>query len=414
MKVIDSKSRDWHRNLRVLWFGTFISEGAISIIVPIMPLFLKTLGQYSNGQINLLTGAAFSITFLVKAIASPWWGKISDRSGHKVMLLRASGGLAFCCFLISVAPNVGVILVARTIQGFFSGYVNNSESIIAAAAPRQQSGAALGTLATGDTAGLLCGPIAGGVLATFFGFRVTFLIASLLLLIVFGLSWYFVQENFKPLKKTEKVAGIKQTILEQMNPHNLLLAFFITMLIQATNNAVNPMLSLYLSTMLHNNSSLALISGIISALPGIATVISAAALGHLGDEWGQKKVLLYAFSLGMLTYLIQGFATHIWLFAGLRFLTGFSIAALLPAVQSLLTRETKPQALGRIFSYNQTFQALGNVLGVMFGSIVAAKLGYHSMFLLIVLLESAGLLFSIFIQKTPTRADIKLSKSNIK
>ncbi|GAJ25669.1 multidrug-efflux transporter [Liquorilactobacillus sucicola DSM 21376 = JCM 15457] len=119
MKVIDSKSRDWHRNLRVLWFGTFISEGAISIIVPIMPLFLKTLGQYSNGQINLLTGAAFSITFLVKAIASPWWGKISDRSGHKVMLLRASGGLAFCCFLISVAPNVGVILVARTIQGFF-------------------------------------------------------------------------------------------------------------------------------------------------------------------------------------------------------------------------------------------------------------------------------------------------------
>ncbi|MFD1418877.1 MFS transporter [Companilactobacillus keshanensis] len=380
----------WHRNLIILWFGAFMSEGAISLIVPIMPLFLKTLGNYSNKEINLLTGMIFSITFLIKAIISPLWGKISDQKGHKPMLLKAAGGLTFCCLLISIAPNIWIIFLARAIQGVFSGYINNSESMIAAQVPDNKNGFALGTLATGDTAGLLCGPIIGGILATGFGFRGTFIIAGLLMGLVFLLSLILVKENFQPLPK-KQVVGILETMREQEFPKIIIIIFIITMIIQATNNAVNPIISLYLADILHNPSNLTLISGIISSIPGIATIMSATYFGHLGDRYGQTKLLSAALILGILTYIPQIFITNIWVFSFLRFLTGFSIAALLPAAQAILTLETDHKSLGRIFSYNQTFQAMGNVLGMTLSSIVSAYLGYSQMFLLVVILEIIGL-----------------------
>lgn len=383
----------WHRNLMVLWMGAFMSEGAISLIVPILPLFLKSLGNYTPSQLSLLSGSIFAVTFLIKAVVSPLWGKLSDRVGHKPMLLRAAGGLSFCCFMIAIAPNVWLIILARAIQGIFSGYINNAESMIATEAPKEHKGWALGTLATGDTAGLLCGPIIGGALATFVGFRGTFFIAALLMLAVFGLSWKLVTETFEPVPASEKM-GIRDTLSAQPHIKLLLLIFVLTLIVQATNNAVNPILSLYLDDLLSSAPHLPLISGIVAALPGIATVLSAGYLGRLGDMHGQRKLLIGGLALGTLIYIPQIFVTNIWGLGSLRFITGLSIAALLPALQAILTQNTQPAALGRIFSYNQTFQALGNVCGAMISAGIASAFGYVQVFTAVCVMEALGLLLA--------------------
>lgn len=369
-----------------------MAEGAISMVVPIMPLFIKTLGTFSQSTINLLAGVSFSITFLIKAFASPIWGKISDRIGHKPMLLRASGGLTVCCFLVGIAPNVSVVILARAIQGIFSGYINNAEAMLASQVPLNQSGHALGSLSTGDTAGLLCGPIIVGVLATIIGYRGTFIIAALLMLSVFILSWLFVDETFvRPSNTGNQNDGIIPTLTTQTVLPAILAVFLITLIIQSTNNAVNPIISLYLPTLLGNSSHLVLMSGIVSALPGIATVISASFLGNYGDHHSQIKLLSVGLITGIILYIPQIFVSNIIIFSILRFLTGFSIAALLPAAQSLLTHFTQPAALGRVFSYNQTFQALGNVLGAMLSTSFASLFGYSSIFVVVILLEIIGI-----------------------
>ncbi|WP_225427031.1 MFS transporter [Companilactobacillus kedongensis] len=106
---------------------------------------------------------------------------------------------------------------------------------------------------------------------------------------------------------------------------------------------------------------------------------------------GQTKLLGAALILGILTCIPQIFITNIYIFSFLRFLTGLSIAALLPAAQAIITLETDHKSLGRIFSYNQTFQALGNVLGMTLSSIISAYLGYSQIFWLVVILEIIGL-----------------------
>ena len=69
-----------------------------------------------------------------------------------------------------------------------------------------------------------------------------------------------------------------------------------------------------------------------------------------------------------------------WMLAFWRFLLGFANAALMPAAQTILTLEVPTEAFGRIFSYNQSFQAAGSVLGALLGSTISGLFSYSSVF----------------------------------
>ncbi len=56
-------------------------------------------------------------------------------------------------------------------------------------------------------------------------------------------------------------------------------------------------------------------------------------------------------------------------------------AALTPAVQTILTLDTPADAFGRIFSYNQSFQASGAVLGSIVGSVISGAFSYEMVFI---------------------------------
>ncbi|MBM9834638.1 MFS transporter, partial [Enterococcus faecalis] len=68
-------------------------------------------------------------------------------------------------------------------------------------APREKSGWALGTLATGAIAGNLIGPSMGGALAQWFGMKNVFIITGVVLLITLLLTIFLVQEDFEPVEK---------------------------------------------------------------------------------------------------------------------------------------------------------------------------------------------------------------------
>lgn len=62
----------WQSNMVFLWFGNFMTGMGFSMTMPFLPLFLQTLGSFNKWQLNLLSGTAFAITFLAKAIVSPF------------------------------------------------------------------------------------------------------------------------------------------------------------------------------------------------------------------------------------------------------------------------------------------------------------------------------------------------------
>ena len=370
----------WEQNLVVLWFGNFMAGVAFSLIMPFMSLYIDTLGHFTTAQLSLWSGVTYSITFLVTALISPWWGKIADRRGRKLMLLRASLGLAIVLGAMGLVQNIYELIGLRLLQGFFSGYISNSNALIATSAPQEKSGQALGTLTTGSVSGTLLGPLLGGIIAQATGYRTTFFITGTILFIVFILCLVFVHEDFTPVEKGDQVPG-RQLIHELKYPHLIIGMFVTTMIIQASNNSISPLLSLYVRQLMHHGNNVALVSGVVAATPGIATLIAAPRFGALGDRIGSEKILLGGLIFAVFVYVPQAFVQNVWQLGALRLLVGVADAALLPQVQTILAKYSPHSSAGRIFSYNQSFQAMGNVAGPLIGSSVSGLFGYSGVFL---------------------------------
>lgn len=394
----------WEKNLIVLWFGTFMAGIGFSLIMPFMSLYIDTLGNFSKGQLNLFSGITFSSTFLVTMVISPWWGKIADQKGRKLMLLRAAVGMAVVIALMGMVTSVYQLIGLRLLQGVFSGYVSNANALMATETPKRKSGQVLGTLATGYVAGTLLGPLLGGVTATIFGYRPTFFITGTILFIVFLLSLFFVHEDFTPVPKKEMQSG--RAILTKLKyPHVIIGMFVTTMIIQASNNSISPIISLFIRQLVGHDGNVTLVSGIIASLPGLATLFAAPRFGQLGDRIGSERILAIGLVLAICLYIPMAFVQNIWQLGLLRFLLGISDACLLPAVQALLTKYSPHEAAGRIFSYNQSFQASGNVVGPMIGSAFSNMFGYRGVFI-----STSVLVLLNFVLVRRNTAEIKRSE----
>lgn len=154
-----------------------------------------------------------------------------------------------------------------------------------------------------------------------------------------------------------------------------------TLIVQAGNNSIAPVISLFVQELLHGKGQVDLMSGLIAALPGIATIIVAPLFGELGDRIGTQKILIAGSIFAILVYIPQAFVTNVWQLAVLRFLVGISDAALLPQVQSLLAKYSPNEYSGRIFSFNQSAQFLGNIVGPLIGSMISGLMGYSGVFI---------------------------------
>ncbi|VTP84880.1 multidrug resistance protein [Proteus vulgaris] len=185
------RNNSWKRNLYIVWFGCFLTGAGFSLIMPFLPLYVEELGITDHEELNLWTGVAFSITFLFSAIAAPFWGKLSDRKGRKLMLLRSALGMAIVMVLIGFAQNIWQLLVLRALLGVLGGFVPNANALIATQVPVKKSGWALGTLSTGAVSGALIGPLIGGMLADLYGLRPVFFITSAVLFICFLVTLFF-------------------------------------------------------------------------------------------------------------------------------------------------------------------------------------------------------------------------------
>ncbi len=149
----------WQRNLRVLWFGTFMAGIGFSEVMPFLSLYVDSLGKFTHNELSLYSGLAFAASYFVTALASPFWGKLADRTGRKLMLIRASAGMAIVFIFMGLVMNVWQLIGLRLLQGVFSGYISNANALIATQVPKRRSGQALGMLVTGNVSGALFGPL---------------------------------------------------------------------------------------------------------------------------------------------------------------------------------------------------------------------------------------------------------------
>ncbi|HEL2200633.1 TPA: multidrug efflux MFS transporter [Streptococcus suis] len=398
---MDDGSSYWKQNLKVAWLGNFLTGTSFTLVMPFISVFVEELGV-GPGQVEYYAGLAVSVNALAAALMAPIWGSLADRYGRKPMMVRAAFAMIFTMGGMALVPNVFWLLALRVLNGVFTGYIPNATALIASQVPKDKTGYALGTLSTGAVAGNLIGPTLGGILAEMFGVHMVFLLVGLLYAIVVLLTVFYIREDFIPVKRGEAMS-VKE-VFAQVKDRQMLVGLFVTsMIIIAAAQAVVPILTLYVRH-LGQTDNLLFVAGFIISLPGMASLVTSGYLGKIGDRIGNHRLLLIALTYSLLINVFCVFAENPFQLGLLRFMYGFGTGALLPSVNSLLTKLTPKEGISRIFSYNQLFNNLGSVVGPMMGSAVAAHMGYDWVFYL-----SSGLvLFNLIWSLTNFRNYLKV------
>ena len=367
----------WKDNLRVAWFGSFLTGASISLVVPFMPIFVEQLG-IEQDQVAFYAGLAISVSAVSAALVSPIWGILADKYGRKPMMIRAGLAMTITMGGLAFVPNIYWLIFLRLLNGVFTGFVPNATALIASQVPKDKSGYALGTLSTGVVAGTLTGPFVGGLVAEIFGIRNVFLLIGAFFFLAALLTIFFIKEDFQPIAK-EKAIPTKELLGSIKHSHLLISLFLTTFVIQFSAQSIGPILALYVRD-LGQSENLLFVSGLIVSSMGFSSMMSAGVMGKLGDKLGNHRLLILAQMYSVIIYLLCAHATSPLQLGLYRFLFGLGTGALIPGINALLSKMTPKSGISRIFAFNQVFFYLGGVIGPMAGSAVAGYLGYHAVF----------------------------------
>src|SRR5579864_6276084 len=113
----------------------FIMTMAFSVLSPIMPLLLPELGVETASAVAIWAGILSGITSFVAAFASPVWGRVADRHGRKLMLIRSSLAIGGFTILMGVSVNVWQFFGARLLMGIFAGFSSTAIALVASQVP---------------------------------------------------------------------------------------------------------------------------------------------------------------------------------------------------------------------------------------------------------------------------------------
>lgn len=370
----------WKRTVYISLVCVFCTSFGVSQLGPILPLYFHDLGVNTPEGMSLWSGLATGITFLIVCLAAPFWGRLADRKGRKITLIRSSFGMALCNVLIAFQTTPEGVVLIRLIQGLVSGFYSASITLIASESPLEKTGWALGLLASANLAGSLIGPLLGGYIADTVGIRNDFIIVGILMGLAGLLATTFIHENYIPKPNIEKLSISK--LKEQIPEFSSIVALCVASFIYAICiMSLQPVISVYIKGIVPSHTeNLAFIAGAVFSAMGIAQLMSSSPLGKLVDKVGPRKVLVISLIYVGLFNIPQAYVTDVYQLALIRFLQGFGLGGMLPALNTYLSSKTPREFTGQVFSYNQSCLFFGYFLGAIGGSSLMALLGFTTLF----------------------------------
>ncbi|HYB50945.1 MAG TPA: MFS transporter [Burkholderiaceae bacterium] len=109
-------------------------------------------------------------------VTAPLYGRLGDRYGRRDMLLVSMALFAFGSLGCGVAPNLGLLISARILQGLGGGgLVVLSQALVGEVVPPRQRARFQGYFATNYSIASIGGPIIGGLVVHHFSWRWLFL-----------------------------------------------------------------------------------------------------------------------------------------------------------------------------------------------------------------------------------------------
>lgn len=364
-----------------LLVSQLLGTTAFMFVVPFMPLYVQALGVEDVGHAAAWAGVINGASGATMALVAPLWGKLSDRMGRKLMLLRATIAAVVVVGSMAFVTGPWQLLVLRLLQGTLTGTVPAATSLVAATAPAEKAGWRLGALQTVIFVAAGVGPALGGISADSAGLRTSFFVASALLAVSTVIILFGVRENKPGVEEKEEAesdTGSERSPL----PYRLLLPGLLTLFavhVAITSAAVA--LPGFVSTLAGAADRVASQAGWIIGTGALVASLGSLLGGRLAARFGARRVMVVSLALAGLAALPQALSESVPQLWALRLLTSLFIGCAIP-VANLAIRSAAPAGRqGEAFGVASSATSAGFALGPLGGGLLAASLGFWSAFL---------------------------------
>ena len=145
--------------LAVIFFTVFLDLLGFGLVIPILPLYAKTM-HASDVQIGLL----LAIYSVMQLFFSPILGRLSDRAGRRPILLISILGSCGSQLGYALAPSFPWLVAARAFAGLCGANVTAAQAYIADVTDVHERAAGMGLLGSAMGLGFVFGPTLGGLL----------------------------------------------------------------------------------------------------------------------------------------------------------------------------------------------------------------------------------------------------------
>lgn len=140
-----------------------------NLVIPLVPLIQAEFGVTADA-------ASWAMTswLIAAAVATPTLGRIGDLRGRRTVFLLTIGVVAIGDVLAAIAPSLGVLIVARVLQGIGGALFPLAFGLLRDALPRERVTGAIGVVSAVIGIGGAAGTVLAGPISDLLGWRGTF------------------------------------------------------------------------------------------------------------------------------------------------------------------------------------------------------------------------------------------------
>jgi multidrug resistance protein len=355
--------------LLVVFTTILIDFVGFSVLIPVLPLFAERLGA-SPFQVALI----LTVYALAQLLFLPAWGWVSDRVGRRPVILISLFGTVCSFVVLAFADSIGMIYVARVLAGFFAASIGTAQAVVTDVTSPSERARGMGIIGAAFGAGMIVGPMIGGVTAELHE-KAPFYAVALLATLNFLVAWARLPESRPPQLRSPDWSEFRHLFVPTpvrlvMAVHDRRIGLFLYLFFQVFSAfaVLEALITLYMGD---EYGATPLDVGLLFAWIGVVLVLTQGVLlRRLVNHVGETRLVVMGL-IGMGTGLAaMAFVPSYGWFYAVGSVIAFGNGITFPAFTSLYSKACEAENAGELLGQGRAMATTGRIVGPTIGGLL--------------------------------------------
>lgn len=355
--------RKWGGGIALLFAYTHLSHDLCSgLLTALLPLIKEGLGlTYLQSGILL---SAYTITSGLSQIPGGWLG---DRIRRSIVIAVGLGGIGLSTLAVGLSPSYYPMIAILIIMGILAGgYHPSAVSMLSGYYDVTKRGKVIALHMVGGSIGFSIGPLLGGLIADYMGWRWAFIILGIPAISAVPI----IIRKFTRAEKAADITSKQQTREEQTRTNSsrigiiqilrpIAVLFFLSVAMHLVAGAAMSFIPLY---MVGKHGVAPAYAAILVGILRLGGISGSLFGGWLSDRWGRKQATIFSLvATGPVLYILTmlpfnaGFIVILIVFGMFRYMTQ---ATMQPYLMDNVPAYLRATAFGIYFGMSLEGQSL--------------------------------------------------------